>query len=117
MSQEYELTKKKCISCKEEQSPLKGQKLEHLYKELNDQWKIIEEHHLERTYSFPDFKTALAFTIKVGNLAEEEGHHPDILLSYGKVKITLWTHKINGLTENDFILAAKCEALKLKTVR
>lgn len=68
-------------------------------------------HHLEKEYRFADFKTALDFTNKVGAVAEKEGHHPDIYLAYGKVKIVLWTHKIDGLSESDFILAAKCDEL------
>ena len=71
---------------------------------------MISEHHLEKEYLFKNFQEALAFTNAVGAIAEEEGHHPDVLLSYGKVKIMLWTHKIDGLTESDFILAAKIES-------
>jgi 4a-hydroxytetrahydrobiopterin dehydratase len=71
----------------------------------------VNNHHLERQFPFPDFKTALDFVIKVGNLAEEQRHHPDILLAWGKVGITIWTHKIDGLTESDFILAAKIDRL------
>ena len=71
----------------------------------------MNEHHLARSYTFPDFRTALAFVNKVGALAEEQGHHPDILLAWGKVEITIWTHKVDGLTESDFILAAKIDRL------
>ena len=74
-----------------------------------DQWAVIENHHLEKEFLFPNFKEALAFTNTVGRLAEEQKHHPEIHLSWGKVKILLWTHKINGLSENDFILATKCD--------
>lgn len=103
------LSDKKCIPCTKKTPPLKGEKLVELHKQLKSGWKIVEEHHLEKNYPFPDFKEALKFTIKVGALAEEEGHHPDVLLTYGNVKITLWTHKIDGLSESDFILAAKCD--------
>lgn len=103
------LTQKTCVPCKGGIPPLKGEKLAELHAQLKEGWKIIEEHHLEKSYKFPDFKTALHFTNQVGNLAEQEGHHPDILLSWDMVKITTWTHKIDGLTENDFILAAKCD--------
>jgi 4a-hydroxytetrahydrobiopterin dehydratase len=72
---------------------------------------VIDEHHLNRTFTFPDFKQALDFVNRVGALAEEQGHHPDIMLAWGKVEITMWTHKINGLTESDFIMAAKIDAL------
>jgi 4a-hydroxytetrahydrobiopterin dehydratase len=92
--------------------PLQGEALARLYRQLDNSWKIIEEHHLEKEYLFKDFKEALSFTNKVGEIAEHEGHHPDIHLSYGKVKIVLWTHKIDGLSENDFILAAKCDCAK-----
>jgi len=111
MNQKCELSEKSCVPCRGGVPPLKGQKLSELHAQLKEGWKIVKEHHLEKEYLFPDFKTALVFTEKVGNLAEAEGHHPDIYLAYGKVKITLWTHKIDGLTESDFILAAKCDVL------
>ena len=76
---------------------------------IKNDWKIIKEHHLEKEYSFKNFKEALNFTIKVGELAENQGHHPDIFLAWGKVKLTIWTHKIDGLTESDFIFAAKAD--------
>ena len=77
----------------------------------NDGWRVVDNHHLERAYSFADFKAALDFTNAVGELAEAEGHHPDIYLAWGKAKVTIWTHKIDGLTESDFILAAKAEQI------
>ena len=85
--------------------------MQQFFKELKEGWKVVDEHHLEKEYRFTDFKSALAFTNRVGGLAEEEGHHPDILLSWGKVVIQLWTHKINSLSESDFVLAAKIDAL------
>jgi len=88
---------------------LKGEKLDDLMEKLKNNWKIIKEHHLEKNYSFKNFKEALDFTIKVGELAENQGHHPDIFLAWGKVKLTIWTHKIDGLTESDFIFAAKAD--------
>lgn len=90
---------------------MKGEALSQLYQQLGSGWKVIDEHHLEKEYAFRDFKEALAFTNRVGEVAEQEGHHPDILLSWGKVKIELWTHKINGLSESDFIMAAKCDKI------
>jgi 4a-hydroxytetrahydrobiopterin dehydratase len=105
------LTKKNCVPCRGGVPPLKGQKVSELYSQLKEGWQVIDEHHLEKNYIFPDFKSALLFTLKVGNLSEYEGHHPDIHLSYGKVKISIWTHKIDGLSESDFILAAKCDEL------
>lgn len=104
-----DLSKKKCIPCSKGTPPLKEEALLRLYKELNPGWRITDEHHLEKIYPFKDFREALAFVNKVGEIAEEEGHHPDIHLSYGKVKVELWTHKIDGLSESDFILAAKCD--------
>lgn len=111
MNKTFELTKKSCVPCKGGVPPLKGEKIITLIRQLKQGWHVIDDHHLEKEYSFPDFKSALSFTNKVGELAEHEGHHPDLFLSYGHVKITLWTHKINGLTESDFILAAKCDEL------
>lgn len=105
-----QLADKQCVPCRGGVPPLKGKELASLYKNV-PQWNVIDEHHLEREYKFPDFKQALAFVNRVGALAEEQGHHPDILLAWGKAHITLWTHKINGLTESDFIMAAKIDRL------
>lgn len=80
--------------------------------ELQPDWKVVDDHHLERSFKFKNFKEALEFTNAVAKIAEQEQHHPDIYLAWGKVKITLWTHKINGLSENDFILAAKIDKLQ-----
>jgi 4a-hydroxytetrahydrobiopterin dehydratase len=85
---------------------MSGLELQRILK-LVPEWNAVNEHHLARTFTFPDFKQALDFVNRVGALAEEQGHHPDILLAWGKAEITLWTHKINGLTESDFIMAAK----------
>ena len=104
-----DLAKKTCNPCKGGVPPLKGTKLDDLLEKLKNDWKIIKEHHLEKEYSFKNFKDALDFTIKVGELAENQGHHPDIFLAWGKVKLTIWTHKIDGLTESDFIFAAKAD--------
>ena len=104
-----DLAKKNCIPCKGGVPPLKGAKLDDLLEKLKNDWKVIKEHHLEKEYSFKNFKEALNFTIKVGELAENQGHHPDIFLAWGKVKLTIWTHKIDGLTESDFIFAAKAD--------
>lgn len=105
-----QLADKKCVPCKGGVPPLKGQQLQKLMKAV-PQWSVIEEHHLQREFKFPDFKHALAFVNRVGDLAEEQGHHPDILLGWGKARVTLWTHKIDGLTESDFIMAAKIDRL------
>lgn len=106
-----ELAKKQCIPCKGGMPPLKGKNLENLHRQLNGSWMVVDEHHLEKEFKFKNFRQALAFTNQVGELAEAEGHHPDIYLAWGKVKLTVWTHKINGLTESDFILAAKVDEL------
>jgi len=90
--------------------PLKSAKLEE-YKRKLPGWEVVNEHHLHRSFAFPDFKSALAFVNRVGELAEQQGHHPDIFLAWGKAEITIWTHKIDGLTESDFILGAKIEQL------
>lgn len=108
-----DLSKKHCVPCKGGVPPLKGEALAKLRQELGGGWAVVDEHHLEKSYVFKNFREALSFTNKVGAIAEEEGHHPDIHLSWGKVKIELWTHKIDGLTESDFILAAKCDNLPL----
>ena len=104
-----DLAKKTCIPCRGGVPPLKGTQLADLQEKLKNDWKIIIEHHLEKEYSFINFKEALEFTIKVGELAENQDHHPDIFLTWGKVKVTIWTHKIDGLTESDFIFAAKTD--------
>ena len=105
------LAEKECVPCKGEVPPLKGSQLVKVAKELNGGWQVINEHHLEKEYKFKDFRQALDFTNKVGELAESQGHHPDIYLTWGKVKLTIWTHKIDGLTESDFVLAAKADKL------
>jgi len=105
-----ELASKTCVPCRGGVPPLKGQELESLHRQV-PQWQVVNEHHLTRDFAFPDFRTALNFVNRVGELAEEQGHHPDILLAWGKAGITLWTHKINGLTESDFIMAAKIDKL------
>lgn len=90
---------------------MRGEALDELRKQLHRDWKVVDEHHLERTFRFPDFRQALAFTNRVGELAEAEQHHPDLHLGWGKVTMQVWTHKIDGLSDNDFILAAKTDAL------
>jgi 4a-hydroxytetrahydrobiopterin dehydratase len=101
-----QLADKKCIPCRGGVSPLQGKELEDLHTNV-PQWTVANGHHLQREFKFADFKQALDFVNRVGALAEEQGHHPDILLGWGKAEITLWTHKIDGLTESDFIMAAK----------
>jgi len=105
------LANEKCIPCRGGVPALKGEELAALARELGAEWRVVDEHHLEREFRFPDFGQALAFTNKVGAIAEEEGHHPDIYLAWGKVRVTIWTHKVDGLTRSDFVLAAKIERL------
>jgi 4a-hydroxytetrahydrobiopterin dehydratase len=90
--------------------PLQNEQIAPLLNQLHG-WEVIDNHHLHKNYSFPDFITALAFVNSVGDIAEDEGHHPDIHLTWGKVGVQIYTHKINGLTESDFILAAKIDGL------
>src|SRR5208282_5739061 len=105
-----QLADKKCVPCRGGVPPLKGKELEALHK-IVPQWDVVEQHHITRAFTFPDFKQALDFVNRVGALAEEQGHHPDILLAWGKAEVTMWTHKIDGLTESDFIMAAKIDRL------
>lgn len=104
------LSSRKCRPCEAGAPPLKGDRLAGYARQLGSSWRIVEEHHLENEFRFRDFKDALAFVNRVGAIAEEEGHHPEILLTWGKVRVKIWTHKVDGLTENDFILAAKTDA-------
>jgi 4a-hydroxytetrahydrobiopterin dehydratase len=105
-----ELSSKTCVPCRGGVPPLEGAELQKLLKQVPE-WKVIDGHHISRTFDFPDFRQALDFVNKVGELAESQGHHPDIFLTWGKAVITTWTHKINGLSESDFILAAKIDEL------
>ncbi|HCE45682.1 MAG TPA: 4a-hydroxytetrahydrobiopterin dehydratase [Lentisphaeria bacterium] len=105
------LTEKKCEPCSGGVEPLAGEKICMISKQISTEWKVVEEHHLAREFKFINFVEALKFVNKVGCLAESEKHHPDIHLSWGKVKIEIYTHKIDGLHENDFILAAKIDKL------
>jgi 4a-hydroxytetrahydrobiopterin dehydratase len=91
--------------------PLTGDALVTLQRALGGDWQVVDEHHLEKVYPFDDFRQALDFTVRVGEMAEEQGHHPDIGLSWGQVTVTIWTHKIDGLTESDFVFAAKSDQL------
>jgi len=105
-----ELASKTCVPCRGGVPPLAGEELTRISREV-PQWRVVEGHHITRAFMFSNFRDALTFVNKVGELAEEQGHHPDIFLTWGKAEITTWTHKINGLTESDFILAAKIDRL------
>ena len=102
------LSEKTCVPCRGGMPPLTAEQIKPLSAEV-EHWHVISGHHIEREFKFPDFKSALNFTNKVGAIAEEQGHHPDIYLAWGKVAVKVWTHKIDGLTESDFILAAKID--------
>ena len=106
-----ELAGQACVACKGGVPPLKGDALKKLAGQLGNEWKVVQEHHLEKEYKFKNFREAQGFVSRVGDLAEEQGHHPDICFGWGRAEITIWTHKIDGLTESDFILAAKIDSL------
>ena len=103
------LSDKECIPCKGGVPPLGADAIAKYRAELNAEWEVIDEHHLSREFAFKDFAEALAFTNRVGAMAEEQNHHPDIQLSWGKVKLVIWTHDAGGLTQNDFVWAAKAD--------
>jgi 4a-hydroxytetrahydrobiopterin dehydratase len=104
------LAEKDCVPCRGGVPPLAGEELDRM-QALVAGWQVVDGHHLSKTYTFPDFRTALDFVNRVGALAEEQGHHPDLELAWGKVGVRIWTHKIDGLTESDFVLAAKIDRL------
>lgn len=106
-----DLADKQCIPCKGGVPPLEGEELTDLHDDLGQDWDLVDGHHLERLYKFPDFQQALDFTQRVGEMAEEQDHHPEIYLTWGKVKLKIYTHKIDGLTESDFVWAAKADRL------
>ena len=105
-----DLAKKDCVPCRGGVPPLSGDTVDQLLQEL-DAWSVEEGYHLTRTYKFKNFAEALAFVNRVGEIAEQQNHHPDLHLAWGKVRVEVWTHKISGLTESDFIFAAKVDAL------
>lgn len=103
-----ELASRECVPCRGGVPPLNGAEIENLIKQLED-WEVVAEHHLRKAFSFKNFREALAFVNRIGELSEEQGHHPDISFGWGRAEVTIWTHKIDGLTESDFILAAKID--------
>jgi 4a-hydroxytetrahydrobiopterin dehydratase len=105
-----DLASRECVPCRGGVPALKGEALTSLLGQLTG-WEVLAEHHLKKRYTFADFRAAQAFVNLVGNLAEEQGHHPDITFGWGYCEITIWTHKIDGLTESDFVLAAKIDRL------
>ena len=103
-----ELANRNCVPCRGDTPPLKGEELEGLRRQVPD-WEVVEEHHLRRAFKFKNFREALGFVNRVGELAEEQGHHPDISFGWGYAEVTVFTHKIDGLTESDFVFAAKVD--------
>ena len=106
-----DLADRECVPCRGGIPPLSADEIRPLLEQLAG-WQVVDDHHLTKSWEFDDFATALAFVNRVGDVAETNGHHPDIFLSWGKVRIELWTHKIDGLSESDFILAAKCDLVR-----
>jgi 4a-hydroxytetrahydrobiopterin dehydratase len=100
-----------CVPCKGGVQPFTPKEIEPYLADLGNDWRVVEDHHLEKEFTFKNFREALDFTNRVGELAEGIGHHPDIYLAWGKVKLTIWTHKIDGLHESDFVFAAKADRL------
>ncbi|NQZ97903.1 MAG: 4a-hydroxytetrahydrobiopterin dehydratase [Myxococcales bacterium] len=107
------LAAKNCVPCKGGVPPLAGVALDELHAQLDGpgEWRVVDGHHLEGLFKLKNFREALVLTNHIGELAEEQFHHPDLHLAWGKVRVEIWTHKINGLTESDFVFAAKCDAL------
>jgi len=106
---EPQLAQKHCEPCSGDTPALTGNDLEPYLDELGDRWEVEDEHHLIGEFEFDDFMDALDFTNRIGRIAEEEGHHPEICLTWGRATVKIWTHAIDGLSENDFILAAKVD--------
>lgn len=98
-----------CVPCRGGIPPLEHDEIESYMADLGNGWEVVDDHHLRKTYRFDDFAQALAFTDRVGDLAETVNHHPDICLAWGRVELTIWTHKIGGLNEADFVFAAKAD--------
>ncbi len=106
------LASRQCVSCRVGAPPVTGLHITELHRQLDERWEVIDEHHLTRGFAFEDFANALSYVNRVAEIAEEQGHHPDVYLAWGKVRVKIWTHKIDGLSESDFILAAKIDALR-----
>src|SRR5687767_5352370 len=104
-----ELADRQCIPCRGGVPPLPRARIDALLEELERGWTLNAAGHLYRSYEFPDFAAALAFANRVGAIAEEQGHHPDLQVAWGRCGVEIWTHKIGGLTESDFFLAAKAD--------
>ena len=106
-----ELAAQQCIPCRGGVPPLTTAEIKPLHAQLEAGWEVINDHHLSKMFTFGNFRQALEFVNRVGEMAEEQAHHPDIALAWGRVQIDIWTHKIDGLTASDFIFAARAQAL------
>ncbi len=106
-----ELAAKSCVPCAGGVPPLTEEEWRGFLAEVHDDWRVVDGHHLERSIGFSNFLDPLNLANDVGALAEREGHHPDLLVRWGELKVMIWTHKIDGLTESDFVLAAKIDRL------
>ena len=106
-----ELASRQCTPCKSGVPPLDANKIAPLLSQLEDDWEVVNQHHLARTYKFKNFAQALEFVNRIGHMAEEQGHHPDFEIHYRDVDLVLYTHAIGGLHQNDFIMAAKTDQL------
>jgi 4a-hydroxytetrahydrobiopterin dehydratase len=107
-----ELSSKVCSACRGDADPLKATESVRKMDELDDEWELVENHHIERQFEFDNFQKALVFVNTVGEIAEEQGHHPIINhFTWGRATVKLYTHKIDGLHENDFIMAAKIDEM------
>ncbi|OGY99319.1 MAG: hypothetical protein A2945_05130 [Candidatus Liptonbacteria bacterium RIFCSPLOWO2_01_FULL_52_25] len=106
-----DLTQKHCVPCEGGTPPLSAKEVEKYHTSVPD-WKVLDSRKITKEFKFKDFKGAMVFVNKIAEIAEAEGHHPDLIISYNRVRIELWTHAVAGLSENDFILAAKIDALR-----
>jgi 4a-hydroxytetrahydrobiopterin dehydratase len=104
-----DLQTKKCVPCEGGTPPLTPEEIQNYHNQIDAAWHVVEDKKIQREYTFKDFKEAMKFVNAVAEIAESEGHHPDIHISYNHVRIVLWTHAVGGLTENDFILASKVD--------
>lgn len=106
-----ELAEQQCVPCRGDTPVLKGEELKKFHDQLDGSWQVEEEHHLTREFEFENFTEALDYVNQVGEMSEEQGHHPEIYLTWGQVKLKVYTHAIDGLSESDFVWAAKAGKL------
>ncbi len=109
-----DLTQKKCVPCEDGTQPLKTDDIQLFASQISEEWEVIEEKKIKRVFTFKNFSQAMKFANTVAGIAEEENHHPNLSISWGRVEISITTHAINGLSENDFILASKVDKIVSK---